>query len=809
MSGNLPAERGSAENTAPVPMNGTVVPALAPALAMEAAAPPAEEASGINPRHLLAAVLRYKWLVVATTIAGGGAGILATKIQGPVYEAQATIWMEQTPSAYGPITTGPPIMPFNWVDLLRSYTVLDSVVKEQRLFVTPKKPGDVAVLKSFNVKERFQPGDYIVKISANGRTWTMSFADGALPTHGNVGDSIGLVYGFSWLPRAGLLQNHISKPIEFNVQTPSQAALAVNSALNVRIPLKDANFLNMTYDGSDPQRTAATLNSLLDQFVHVAAEMKTFKLHEQTNILERQLAAAKQELDRAENALETFKVNTITEPSEQAPPIAAGLSTTEPTVLRNFFDMRTQQDDMARDRRAIEAVLAQPPDSGITAVTLEAIPTVMANVDVKNAVAKLTNDMANLRMLQTRYTDDNPLVVRQLADIHTEQRQDIPRMLRLILNDLRQRQSVLDDRVNVASRDLRQIPTRVIEESRLSREIAIATTLYTNLQQRYSESRLAEASEIPDVRILDAAVKPDRPIKNIAMMLIAGGFFGGVVVGIALALLLDKLDRRLRYPEQVTQGLGLNILGALPRVKSHSAGMRGDEAQQVLEALRSIRLNLVNAFGSAGPLITTITSPGSGDGKSFLASNLALAFADAGHRTLLIDGDIRRGTLHRVLNVNRKPGLLDYLSGQATREQVVQATRMASVDFIGCGTRKMGGPELLASPAMSQLLIELRGQYGVIIIDSAPLGAGVDPLVLGSLTGSLMLVLRTGVTDRELAQAKLSDLDRLPIRILGAVLNDVKAEGAYKYYSYLPGYSSDDETEVGAAGSRTLTAGKS
>ncbi len=808
MSSNLPAERSSGDNLAPVPQNGTV-PAVAPALAMEPAGQPMDDSGGVNPRRLAAALLRYKWFVIAMTLAGTTAGVLATKIQGPVYEAQATIWMEQGPTNYGPITNGPPIQPFNWVDLLRSYTVLDSVVKEQRLYVTPKKPEDAAALKSFNIKERFSPGDYVVKISPDGKTWQMSFADGSLPTHGNVGDSIGRMYGFAWMPRAALLQNHLSKPIEFNVQTPRQAALGVNAALNVKIPSHDANFITMTYDGSSADRTASTLNSVLDQFVHVAAELKTVKLSEQTKILELQLAAAKQELDHAEAALETFKVNTITEPNDQAPPIAAGLISTQTTVMQNFFNMRTQQDDMARDRRAIEAVLAQPPDSGITAVNLESIGTVMANSDLKNAVAKLTSDLATLRMLQTRYTDDNPLVVRQLADIRQEQRQDIPRMLRLVLNDLRTRQGVLEDRVNVASRDLKQIPTRSIEEARLTREVAIASTLYTNLQQRYSESKLAEASEVPDVRILDAAVRPDRPIRNIAILITAGGIFGGIALGVGLALLFDRLDRRLRYPEQVTHGMGLNILGALPRVKSHSAGMRGDEAQQVLEALRSIRLNLVNAYGSAGPLITTITSPGSGDGKSFLASNLALAFADAGHRTLLIDGDIRRGTLHRVLNVNRKPGLLDFLSGQATREQVVQATRMASVDFIGCGTRKMGGPELLASPAMSQLLIELRGQYGVIIIDSAPLGAGVDPLVLGSLTGSLMLVLRTGVTDRELAQAKLSDLDRLPIRILGAVLNDVKAEGAYKYYSYLPGYSSDDETEVGAAGSRTLTAGKS
>jgi Mrp family chromosome partitioning ATPase len=111
---------------------------------------------------------------------------------------------------------------------------------------------------------------------------------------------------------------------------------------------------------------------------------------------------------------------------------------------------------------------------------------------------------------------------------------------------------------------------------------------------------------------------------------------------------------------------------------------------------------------------------------------------------------------------------------------------------------------------MSQLLISLRARYNAIIVDCAPLGAGVDPLVLGSLTGSLVIVLRTGVTDRELALAKLADVGRLPIRVLGAVLNDVRTEsGYYRYYSYLPGYQSGDEDGEDKARARRLPAGKS
>jgi len=422
-------------------------------------------------------------------------------------------------------------------------------------------------------------------------------------------------------------------------------------------------------------------------------------------------------------------------------------------------------------------------------------------------ISDLNNRQANLAALNARYTPQNTLVQEAVRDLAELQQREVPRQLNVLLAELRNRERDLVTRVGSAGRELEEIPQRAIEEARRRRELGIADNLYTRLQQNYSEALLAEASTVPDVRILDQAIIPDTPVKNPAPLMLILGVVGGIVIGLVVALVLDRYDRRLRYPDQVTRGMGLSILGAVPRVRTNGGGLAGGDATQVVEALRSIRLNLVHAYGAAGPLITTVSSPGSGDGKSFIASNLALAFADAGHKTLLVDGDIRRGSLHRVLNVNRKPGLLDYLGGSATREQVVQKTRISSVDFIGCGTRRMGGPELLASPAMSQLVIQLRSQYSVVIIDSAPLGAGVDPLVLGSLTGSLLLVLRTGVTDREMAAAKLDALDRLPIRILGAVLNDVKPDGVYRYYSYLSGYAAEDEIEAGAGSAGNLPAG--
>jgi capsular exopolysaccharide synthesis family protein len=226
-----------------------------------------------------------------------------------------------------------------------------------------------------------------------------------------------------------------------------------------------------------------------------------------------------------------------------------------------------------------------------------------------------------------------------------------------------------------------------------------------------------------------------------------------------------------------------------------------------VEAFRSIQLSLVHAAGSPSPLTLTFTSPGASDGKSFVTANIGIAFADMGHRTLVIDGDVRRGSLHELLNAKHKPGLTDHLAGRATLGEVVQTTRYPLLEMIGCGTRSESGPKLLGSPTMTHLIEKLRGDYDVILVDSPPLGACVDPMILGTLTRNLVLIVRTGATDRAMAESKLDTLDRLPVRVLGAIMNDVSASGPYRYYSYVSGYEVIEELtdgrQVGELGERS------
>src|SRR5206468_140326 len=248
------------------------------------------------------------------------------------------------------------------------------------------------------------------------------------------------------------------------------------------------------------------------------------------------------------------------------------------------------------------------------------------------------------------------------------------------------------------------VPQRSIEEGRLRRDVSIAENLYASVQQRYNEARLGEASTVADVQVLDAAVSPQEAAKNTASRLVAFGFVVGLSLGMVAAVVVDRLDPRVHHPDQVTEQMGLSIIGVLPHVRDRRAGPDDQQVAHAIEAMRSIRLSLTHAHGAAGPMLVTISSPGVGDGKSFVSANLALAFAEAGRRPLLIDGDVRRGSLHRAVRARRQPGLTDFLAGRAPFEATVQGTPYPDLQFIGAGTRFRDSPELLGSRAMSELL---------------------------------------------------------------------------------------------------------
>ena len=751
-----------------------------------------EEKTGPGLKRYIRAVLRYKWLVLLLAVAGTVAGLYAGRFVSLTYTARGTLWLQtvdRETENQGPIRSAQLLRDNAWIELLRSVPVLEPVVREQRLYVK-YEPEDRDVMESLRVDSIVRSGVYRLRVSAQGQTVELRTQDDVVVDRASVGESLGRNAGLAWTPPADALRP--GREVRFTVATPTSAAIRLAGELSIAMPQR-SNFLSVAYVDRDAERAAAVVNSITDSYVDVATGLKRVHLVETRKILNEQLTYARANLEAAEFELNDFLVRTATLPTQPATPVNPGTQETRREAMNSYFSLRVERDQLQRDRAAIQRVL----DDGSPTLSIDGlnvVASVQQSPELNLVLEELTEKRAEVRALLERFTADHPQVIRARREVSTLEKDVIPQLARNLLAELNNQLRVLDGMVDSSAGELQEIPPRLIAEAGYRRAVASAETLHNNLLERFENARLAAETTQPDVTVLTPASVPQQPDSDVRLRILLLGVAGGFGLGLGLAILLELLDRRVRYAEQVSDGMHLAILGAIPDLTARRrlfAAAR--EKGEMVEALRGIRLNLTHAYGSAGPVMATITSPGPGDGKTFLTSNLGTTFAELGMRTLIIDADTRRGTMHHVMKLRRKPGLTDYLSRSAGLAEVIQPTPVKNLDMLPSGTRLPHAPDLLSSPYMGDLLAYIRTRYDAVLIDSPPLGAGVDPLVLATATGNVMLIMRTGKTDRMLAEAKLAILDRLPVRVLGAVLNGIDGDTAYKYYSYLPGYEAGQE----------------
>ena len=745
------------------------------------------------------AIRRYKWLMVAVVLLAVGGGFAATRFVKPLYDVSATILIQsETPMSRngGAFKAEELLSSGAWVDLLKSPRVADAVVKNLGLYVRPDNPGDSTAMRGFAIAERFAKGRYELGVDRDRKTWRLRLAAGNVVDSGTVSDSVGRPLGFKWLLPAVVFDGSGTKKVPFTVSTPRETALDYIGRLSATLPDR-GTFMTLTMRDDDPQLSARTMNAWMHEYVDVAEQLKKQNVVEYSAILSGQLAAAEKSLHDAENALEAFREHVITLPGGENSALAPGVAETTDPAIKAYFTRKFEYDDLKHDREALEKILSNPSDS----VSVEAallIPSVSQSPSagaLRDAFNDLNKSQAALATARQAYTDEYATVKDLKANIEQIQTQTIPRLAQALLTQLRDREAQFEQRISGESVSLKEIPARAIEEARLRRQVAVQEQVYNTVKTTYTQAQMSEASTTPDVRILDSAIAPLSPSKNTKPRLMAIALLAGIGGAIALALLLDTFDRRIRYPEQVTNELGLNIAAAIPKFPRGTVNTRSPEQiAHLVEAFRSLRMHVRHA--GLTPITLAISSPQPGDGKSFVSANLAMSFADAGYRTILVDGDTRRGMAHEVFGLSMDNGLTDYLSGTADVSQIIRPTAHERLAFAPCGRRRPNSPELLTSSALPRLVAELRNRYDVVLFDTPPLNAGIDAYAISSAVANMVVVLRAGKTERRLAAAKLLLADRLPINILGAVLNAVQLDGEFQYYGYASGYDYTDDAST-------------
>lgn len=743
----------------------------------------------------LAAIRRYKWLIVCMIAVSSAGGVVATRLVKPNYEVMARIWVQALASSnvnnQGPIRGSELLNPLSWVELLKSFRISDKVVRDLALYIQPEHEEDWPLLRGLSIADRFLAGTYRLSIKDVSRTWSLTHVPSGSLESGMLGDSVGRKMGIRWKPDARTLAAAGSRTVTFTLATPRETSVELMKKIVPRLP-PGTNIISLSYSDSDRELAQRTLNAYVNEYVAVATELKRGNTVELASILAKQLEFAENALKDAEQALEGFKVHTITLPSEAGSPIPGGLEVTKDPAIKGYFDKKIQLDNLRQDRIALEKVVASKGSQPYESVLL--LPSVANSPGGKaleTLFTKLYADQAQLTSLRQTFTDTYRPVGDLAASVALMKTRTIPDLVAAQLSQVRDRELEVERRIGSASTDLQAIPSRTIEEMRLKRAVLTTEVLYGTLKSRYAEAQLAAASAEPDVKMMDSAIAPLNPTSNSTTRLIMLAVAGGLGLGIGLALLLDALDKRIRYSDQVTNELGLAIMGTVPQMpKGGMQRASPEQLTQLVESFRTMRMSVMHASGTQVSL--AVSSPSPNDGKSFIAANLAMSFADAGFRTVLVDGDTRRGALHELFDLPPSAGLTDFLVGAALRNEVVHPTSHSQLALIPRGRSRRQSPELLVSPTLARLVADLRNDFDVVICDTPPLAAGIDGYAIAAAAGSLLVVLRVGQTERRMAAAKTLLLDRLPINVMGSVLNSAPSSGEFAYYTYASGYAAID-----------------
>ncbi|KOA14778.1 polysaccharide biosynthesis tyrosine autokinase [Acinetobacter baumannii] len=368
--------------------------------------------------------------------------------------------------------------------------------------------------------------------------------------------------------------------------------------------------------------------------------------------------------------------------------------------------------------------------------------------------------------------------------------------------------AAINKQIGELNSTLKQLPDVQRQYLQLYREVEVKTQLYTALLNSYQQLRIAKAGEIGNVRIVDTAIEPVQPIKPKKLLVLILSVFVGGFIGTLIALLRNMLRTGIKDSGQIENELDLPVYATVPRSPIQESRIKILKKKKsipilavknsddiAIESLRSIRTAIHFALANAKNNIIMIAGHSPEVGKSFISTNLATIFAQGDKRVLLIDADMRRGYMHKYFDVDVKPGLSELLSGQADLQKVLHKTQVTNLDVITRGKSPTNPSEILSSNQFKELLEQLQSQYDHIIIDTPPVLAVTDGIIISQYTGVNLIVARYAKSQMKELELTVNRFEQAGVKVNGFILNDIqRASAGYGYgYNYAYAYKAQKE----------------
>jgi capsular exopolysaccharide synthesis family protein len=560
---------------------------------------------------------------------------------------------------------------------------------------------------------------------------------------------------------------------------------------------RDSRVAVIAITSTDAQFAADMANGIAKTYVDYTREFQTGGLNQIINWFDKYVGDKRTELTAAQTALHKFKRDRNI--------LAISFEERQNLTGSDMQSVNSQLNEVRNELAGQKAFLEQMQ---------KMLKDGTAPVDVARFAENGTlNDMVGRRDdLRLRLADLNTVfgekhesvrsVEDQLKIVEERIEQEIRRTMSEVegkVGSLLRHEATLLGRLNELKELAFELNELGLEYGQLRDHEESLRQLYETVLKRSEELDINSMFESNNIQVLEEAERPGGPYSpnmpyNLGIALLVGIAFGGGII-----FLIAALDNTMRSEEDVTRFTRAPVLGALPEVDAATLKGLGETSLDLIthfapkssfaEGIKTLRTNIMFMSADKAPRLLLVTSPGPGEGKTLISANMAIAFAQSGLRTIIVDNDLRRPRVHKALGVKNNRGVSEIAIGGGKLDELAMATEVENLWVLPAGQIPPNPTELMHTKRFEDLLTELTQKYDRVILDSPPIGAVADALILSRFVDAVLLVVKYGTTRRETFRRSIDQLDAIGAPLMGCVLNDIKKDAAgygytYHYYRY-------------------------
>lgn len=548
----------------------------------------------------------------------------------------------------------------------------------------------------------------------------------------------------------------------------------IRNRLTIEQVEKDTSLIKISYKDNIKERGRKYVDALLENFVNQSIKTKNKKITKTAKYIDSQLGAIKIELKNSEERLEAYQVSeNIIQPSIQAK-----------TYIRELSDIEIKSSENELKRKLISNLIDFVKNNN----NLTAIAPSLTNL----------NDSSTLTMIDTlqelhleeesytqEYTDQYPKLIRVRIQIENLKVR-IQDNLRNLYSNIQYQTKNLQDRKKKYELDMKSLPSKERQLINIKRNYEVKARMYEYLLKKQAENKIVQLSSFSNYHIIDHAYNQNTPVnKNPSLILLLGSILG-LILGSALALLRHGQNKYIKNREDIEYLTTLPLYGSIPYLKQgkNKISVNNELKSPFSEAFRTLRTNLQFIKQQDKGTVMLITSTIAGEGKSTSAANLATILEMARYKTILLNFDLRKPTLHKFFDVNNEKGISSFLAGKDSMEDIISSTEFANLDIIPSGPIPSDPSGLVLSKELPVLLEKLKEMYEYIIIDTAPIGIISDTKIVMQHSDLNLIIIREDYAEKEFISTLEEMIEKHEFKNIGLILNASKATGGEYGYGY-------------------------